>query len=87
MAMVLAAADRPLGVEEIGAEVGKLTGEPPADHQVRVALRLWMHVDPALVSRNRARYRSVDAENLHKASSNIWDSLRTHPSADKIKSS
>jgi hypothetical protein len=75
MVTVLADADRPLGVEEIGAEVGKVTREPPADHQVRVALRFWLHVDPALVSRNRARYRSTNAASFREDAANLWTRL------------
>lgn len=54
MAEVLAGADHALSLEEMITAVTAVTGDPPADYQVRVPLRLWMHVEPPLIVRNRA---------------------------------
>jgi hypothetical protein len=51
VAKVLAVTERPLAVEEIAAEAGKLLGEPPADFQLRVPLRLWLREEPPLITR------------------------------------
>jgi hypothetical protein len=73
---VLASAERPLAVEEIASEVGNMTGEAPAEYQVRVPLRLFMSVDPALVSRNRARYRAITSDNFATKTKELWAQLR-----------
>lgn len=76
LAGVLGAADRPLGLDEVMTAVEKVMGDRPADHQVRVALRLWMHVDPPLVSRNRARYRLIDTNSFTTRAKALWDILK-----------
>jgi hypothetical protein len=75
LARVLTGADRPLGLEEIMAAVGKVLGDRPADHQVRVALRLWMHVDPPLLARNRARYRPLVNMDFSTSALALWQTL------------
>jgi hypothetical protein len=76
MAQVLASAERGLAVEEIIVEAARVLGEPPADHQVRVVLRLWMHAEPALVSRNRARYAPTDAAHIVSTAKSLWEELK-----------
>lgn len=76
LASVLAAAERPLAVEEIISAAEKKVGERPADHQVRVVLRLWMHTEPPLIVRGRARYRPVEPDRLVTHAARHWDRLR-----------
>jgi hypothetical protein len=83
MALVLASAERPLAVEEIIVQTAKLLSEPPADHQVRVVLRLWMHVEPALVSRNRTRYAPTDAASFPSSAQSVWEALKEQGQAGK----
>jgi hypothetical protein len=76
LASILEAADRPLLLDEILAALEKRIGDRPADHQVRVALRLWMYVAPPLVGRNRARYRSSTPESLLLQAHELWKQLQ-----------
>lgn len=73
---VLGGADRPLTTDEITSGVERLMETRPPDHQVRVALRLMLHVEPALLSRSRARYRPVDPRQFPKSADALWFSLR-----------
>jgi hypothetical protein len=72
---VLVATDRSLSVEEIASGVERLGLERPAEFQLRVPLRLWMHIEPALISRNRAKYRPIDSKRIVLEASHLWNSL------------
>jgi hypothetical protein len=74
---VLAGADRPLGMDEIMAVVEAKTGDRPADHQVRVALRFWMHVQPPQLARARARYRVVSREGFPSQAGRLWRQVQS----------
>lgn len=73
LAAILDEADRPLALDEIMAAVEARMGDRPADHQVRVALRLWLHV--AVVTRNRARYRALTAS-FEVTGTELWMRLQ-----------
>lgn len=75
MVQVLESADRPLSVEEIATGVEKVMGVRPADFQMRVPLRLWMNVQPPLLSRNRARYRASAPQTVQSVAHALWSSL------------
>jgi hypothetical protein len=76
VAEVLSKAERPLLLDEIMSAVGEKLGDRPADHQVRVALRFWMHSDPPLVVRNRARYRQIPNDDATRQAGVLWDRLQ-----------
>lgn len=76
VAAVLAAADRPLLMDEIIAATATRFGDRPADHQVRVALRVWMHVQPPLLTRSRARYKASDQGRFLDLAQQLWSSLQ-----------
>jgi len=73
---VLVEAKTPLLVPEIVAEVGKRMGITPAAHQFRPVLRLWMHVKPSLVMRNRSRYLPKDRGSFKTVTAKLWLSLK-----------
>jgi hypothetical protein len=72
---VLAAADRPLAVEEIAVGAAKVMGAPSPEFQVRLPLRLFMSVDPPLLVRNRARYSRSD-DRFDNDAISLWNRLR-----------
>jgi len=76
MVKALAATEKSLALDEIMTLVKEETGDRPADHQVRVPLRLMLHVDPALIVRHRARYRAASPSSFHADSRRLWDRLR-----------
>ncbi len=76
LATVLASAERPLLLDEIVERMAVELMDRPADHQVRVALRLWMHVQPPLVVRNRARHSASHADQFTKKAEALWIKLR-----------
>lgn len=75
LATVLGEANRPLAMDEIMAALEARLGDRPADHQVRVAQRLWLHVQPPLLTRNRARYRAVDPSLIIRQANDLWGRL------------
>lgn len=75
----LASATSPLSVEDIATEVKSREGVQPGDFQIRVPLRLWLQVEPALIIRHRARYRSVTPELFPAATRALWERLRSSP--------
>jgi hypothetical protein len=77
MVQVLAAAERPMSLEDIMEAVNRHVTDAAAEYQVRVPLRLWMHVDPALIVRSRARYRLADPKAFISQATRLWSSLRT----------
>lgn len=68
----LADAKKPMSTAEIAAEVEKRTGMKPANHQFRVPIRLFLHVDPPLIIRNRARYIAASRRTVRKAAAQLW---------------
>lgn len=75
LAAVLGEADRPLLLDEIMSALETQIGDRPADHQVRVALRLWMHVQPPLVTRSRARHRADSQDEFLGRVTQLWQQL------------
>jgi hypothetical protein len=78
VAQVLGKTDRALSVDEIAEDVKGRLGDRPADFQLRVPLRLWMHVQPPLLLRGRARYRSTMGDNFVLVSVRLWNALAKH---------
>lgn len=76
MVAVLSKSGRAVPLDELVSAVAEVLGDAPADYQVRVPLRLWMQVDPPLLSRNRARYRPVDAARFASEATKLWVALR-----------
>ncbi|HLL88510.1 MAG TPA: hypothetical protein VK324_04350 [Tepidisphaeraceae bacterium] len=76
VAKVVGEGERALGVEEIASAVERELQFRPAEFQVRVSLRLWLSVEPPLVERVRARYRSVGG--LAEQAARLWERLRVH---------
>lgn len=72
---VLAKTDRAMSVDEVASAVEVRLGERPADFQLRVPLRLWMHVQPPLLTRSRARYRAATPE-FGTAAVKLWNRLK-----------
>ena len=75
LAKVMSESDRALPLDELVATVGEVLGDQPPDYQVRVPLRFWMHVEPPLVQRNRARYRATDAKKFANATRKLWATI------------
>lgn len=73
---VLAETPRPMSLDEIVAGIEKRLGERPAEFHVRVPLRLWMHVQPSLLRRSRARYGRSDGSDFPAAATAAWHHLR-----------
>jgi CTP-dependent riboflavin kinase len=65
---------RPMSMDDIMTAVEAKLGDRPADFQLRVPLRLWMHTEPPLVIRSRARYR-VTGSSFISAASSLWTRL------------
>jgi hypothetical protein len=77
LVLVLSEADRPLAMDEIMLALEERMGERPADHQVRVPLRLWMHVDPPLIRRSRARYSLNSRDSFLSTAKHLWRQLNS----------
>lgn len=73
---VLSKADRPLLLDEIATGAEKELGDRPADHQVRVALRFWMHLQKPLLTRSRARHRPTSLKDFGDEADRRWLQLR-----------
>jgi hypothetical protein len=73
---MLATTTKPLSMDEILSGIETVMGVRPAEFQMRVALRLWLHADPALISRLRARYRLADSTGFISKATRLWSSLR-----------
>jgi hypothetical protein len=72
LATVLADANRPLSVEEVTTAVGQQLGVRPPDHQIRVALRFWLHFESPIVLRIRARYTPIKGSDFLAAVTRLW---------------
>ena len=77
LAAVLASADRPLLLDEIVERMQGKLGDRPADHQVRVALRYWLHVEQPLLTRSRSRYRVAIGKSFETEAVRRWKDLNT----------
>ena len=73
LAAILGEAERPLAVDEVMSAVEIRLGERPADHQVRVALRFWMHCAPPLITRSRARHRVTNPATMISEATRLWN--------------
>ena len=73
---VLADTDRPLSTDEIAAAAERIVGYRPGDHQYRVPLRLFLHVQPPLLVRSRARYSPHEPGAFTTAAAKLWNSLK-----------
>lgn len=73
---VLGAAERPLAMDEINEAVGIRMGDRPPEHQVRVALRLWMHRAPPLLVRGRSRHRLAAPDRFRQDAHQLWQQLQ-----------
>jgi hypothetical protein len=62
-----------VAVEEIAFEAGKAMCEPPSEFQFRMPLRLWLRVNPALVSRYRAHHKLVDINIFERETAFLWN--------------
>jgi hypothetical protein len=76
LVVVLSEAARPLALDEIMTAVAARMGDRPPEHQVRVALRLWMHIEPPLATRNRTRYRPSSLTQFSRQAVEHWNRLR-----------
>lgn len=76
LVVVLSEAERPLALDEIMSAVETRMGERPPEHHLRVALRLWMHIQPPLLTRNRARHRSISPQTFSVDSRALWRRLQ-----------
>jgi hypothetical protein len=76
LAAMLEDADRPLGMDEIMSTVEQVLEYRPPDHQVRVPLRLWMHIDPPLLRRSRARHAPILPNSFLSAAAELWERLQ-----------
>lgn len=74
---VLARTSSALSSSEIADAIEHRTGIRPGDHQFRVPLRLWVHVQPALLLRSRARYRPADPKTFQAETAKLWADLRS----------
>lgn len=75
VAEVLLSADHAMSVAEIAATVEKLTGDRPAEFQVRVPLRLWTSSEIGVLARHRAKYRPADRDAFISATTKLWSQL------------
>jgi len=72
----LAESKKPLSMDEIMAAAEIKLGNRPADFQIRVALRLWMHSDPPMLVRSRSKYSLVAPKGFLVDSKRLWLMLR-----------
>ena len=73
---ILTQADRPLSTDEIAAAAEQVVGYRPGDHQYRVPLRLFLHVQPPLLVRSRAKYSILDPKSFAAEAARLWSGLR-----------
>ena len=73
----ISAAQRPLAIDEIMAVANQTLGAAAADFQIRVPIRLWLHANPPLIRRHRARYQPVDAQNFSDSAIRLWRQLKS----------
>lgn len=68
---VLAATERPLPFDEVMLAL-RDQADPPADWQVRVALRYLLRADPAVLRRTRSRYQPITPRTFKGAAERLW---------------
>lgn len=68
-------ADGPMSLEDVAAIVAKRLGDRPAEFQIRVPLRLWLHANPPLLNKIRTRYRPASATFQTDADA-LWKKLK-----------
>jgi hypothetical protein len=78
LAVILNESDRPLPLDEIMSALEKKMSARPAEHQVRTALRFWLHAHSNLIRRNRSRYQyqAVNRVDFLRRTQVLWASVR-----------
>jgi hypothetical protein len=76
LAKALGEAARPLSVEELVGAVERTLGVRPPDHQIRAALRFWLHLVPPLIIRSRARYKPIGSTDFASHAEKSWQMIR-----------
>lgn len=75
LAAELAAMSEPAHYTTLIEAVTRRMGRPPSDYLIRICIRFWMHGDPPLIERIRARYRPIRPSKFLQESKRAWRQL------------